>query len=125
MIRVLVAEDDKFLIKAYSSKLKKEGFEAILAVDGEEAISQAMAKSPEIILLDLVMPKKDGFEVLSELKQSDKTRNIPVVVLSNLGQEEDIDRCKALGADDYLVKSSISINDVVEKIREILAKTKK
>jgi len=124
MTKVLVAEDDKFLIKAYSAKLIKSGFETILAANGEEAIERTMSEKPDVILLDLVMPKKDGFEVLYELKNNDQTKKIPVIILSNLGQEEDIKRGKELGAKDYLVKSNIAIQDVVDKIKQVLSKSK-
>ncbi|MFA6255066.1 MAG: response regulator [Patescibacteria group bacterium] len=120
MAKVLVAEDDQFLSKAYSAKLKKSGFEVMLANDGEEVMQKVKTEKPDIILLDLIMPKKDGFEVLAELKKDEKLKKIPVVVLSNLGQEEDITRGKKLGAVGYLVKSNIPISAVVEKINQIL-----
>jgi DNA-binding response OmpR family regulator len=125
MIKVLVAEDDAFLSKAYSAKLKKEDFEVITAANGEEVMGKVKSEKPDIILLDIVMPKKNGFDVLYDLKQEPSTKNIPVVILSNLGQEEDIKRGKDLGADDYLIKSDIAINDVVDKIKQVLARTKK
>lgn len=120
MIKVLIAEDDQFLLMAYSAKMKKAGFEAIIAADGDEAIAKAEESQPDIILLDLVMPKKDGFEVLEAIKNNPKIKDTPVVILSNLGQEDDIKRGKELGAADYLVKSDISIKAVVEKINEVL-----
>lgn len=122
MSKVLVAEDDRFLSKAYGTKLKKEGFEVILAINGEEAFLKAKSEKPDVILLDLVMPKKDGFEALADLKKDSTTKIIPVIVLSNLGQEEDISRGRELGAVDYLVKSNISIREVVEKVKEVLKK---
>jgi len=124
MAKILVAEDDKFLSKAYAAKLKKSGFEVALAVDGEEAISKARTDKPDVVLLDLVMPKKDGFDALYDLKQDKITQSIPIIVLSNLGQEEDIKRAKELGAEDYLVKSNIAIQDVVDKIKQVLSKHK-
>ncbi len=122
MIKVLVAEDDRFLIKAYAAKLKKEGFDVLLAVNGEEAVEKAKKEKPDVILLDLVMPKKDGFDALADIKSDPSLKNIPVVILSNLGQEEDIKRGKDLGAAGYLVKSNIAIADVVKKIKEVLGK---
>lgn len=121
MTKVLVVEDDKFLIKAYAAKLKKEGFDTILASNGEDGLRIAAEEKPDIILLDLVMPKKDGFDVLYDLKQNKKLKNIPVVVLSNLGQPEDIEKAKKMGAKDYLVKSNISMKDIVDKIKELTA----
>ena len=121
MTKVLVAEDDKFLSKAYAAKLKKEGFDVVLAGNGEEAVEKTKSEKPDVVLLDLIMPKKDGFDSLSDIKKDQTTKNIPVVILSNLGQEEDIERGKKLGAVDYLVKSNISIQDVVNKIKQVLA----
>ena len=109
MPKVLVAEDDKFLLMAYSTKMKKSGYDTVIAANGEEAVVKAQSENPDIILLDLVMPKKDGFEALEELKSNPKTKNIPVVILSNLGQDEDVKKGKEFGAADYLVKSDISI----------------
>ena len=122
MIKVLIAEDDKFLLMAYAAKMKKDGFDAVIASDGEEAIAKAKSESPDIILLDLVMPKKDGFDALADLKKDPQTKGIPVVILSNLGQDDDIKKGKELGAVDYLVKSDISIKDVVAKVNEVLGK---
>lgn len=124
MIKVLVAEDDAFLSKAYAAKLKKEKFEVILASDGDEVLNKIKAESPDIVLLDIVMPKKNGFDVLYEIKQGQKTKEIPVVILSNLGQEEDIKRGKDLGADDYLIKSNIAIGDIVSKIKQVMSAKK-
>jgi CheY-like chemotaxis protein len=124
-IKILVAEDDKFLIRAYSAKLTKESFIVIMAANGIEAIAKTKAEKPDIILLDLVMPIKNGFDVLYELKQDEATKNIPVIITSNLSQEVDIKRGKDLGADDYLVKSDTPIQAIVEKIKQVLAKTKK
>lgn len=122
MAKVLVAEDDKFLSKAYAAKLKKTGFEVIVAMNGIEAVQKAKSDKPDIILLDLVMPKKDGFEALSDIKKDPTTKGIPVVILSNLGQEEDVKKGKELGAVDYLVKSNIAIQEVVDKINSVLGK---
>jgi len=122
MVKVLVAEDDAFLSKAYAAKLKKEDFEVILASDGEEVFDKVKSEKPDIVLLDIVMPKKNGFDVLYDLKQDQETKKIPVVILSNLGQEEDIRKGKDLGADDYLIKSNIAIQDIISKIKQVLSK---
>jgi len=118
--QILVVEDDQFLRKIYLTKLSSENFDVITAVDGEEAISVSKKEVPDLILLDLILPKIDGFEVLRELKNDPKTRDIPVIILSNLGQESDIERGMKLGAQDYLVKARFSINEVVSKIRAAL-----
>jgi len=118
MTKILVAEDDRFIASAYKMKLVKEQFDVELAFDGEEAITKARSFSPDIILLDLIMPKKDGFETLKELKSDPKLKDIPVIVSSNLGQKEDKDKALALGALDYFVKSDISLADLLAIIKK-------
>ncbi|HOZ55746.1 MAG: Sensory transduction protein regX3 [Parcubacteria group bacterium ADurb.Bin316] len=124
-IKVLVAEDDKFLVKAFAVKLAKDGFDVIVAGNGNEAIAEAKKNKPDIILLDLIMPQKNGFDALYELKQDEETKDIPVIITSNLSQEIDIKRGKDLGADDYLVKSDTPIQEIIAKIKQVLAKRKK
>ena len=119
---VLLAEDDKFLSTAMGDKLVREGFTVIRTMSGVEAVEQAKADHPDLILLDIIMPQKTGFEVLSELRLDETTRNIPVIILSNLGQEADIKRARDLGAIDYLVKSDVEMKTVVAKIEETLAR---
>lgn len=120
--KILVVEDETFLVKIYSVKLKKEGFDVEIAMDGEAALDAAAKFKPHLILLDLILPKLNGFETLEALRKNDATKKTPVIVLSNLGQDEDITRAESLGADDYLVKANFSIQDVVAKIRDVLAK---
>lgn len=120
MKKILIVEDDQFLANAYRVKFQKEKFEVIIAYDGEEAIAKLATFKPNIILLDLVMPKKDGFVTLADLKANPKWRKIPVIVTSNLSQSADFERAKSLGAIDYLVKSDTAIGKIVEKIREYL-----
>lgn len=117
---VLVAEDDKYYANIYRTKLNKEGYEIMVAGNGEEALKAAREKKPALILLDLIMPVKDGFETLKELKADAALKSVKVVVLSNLGQEEDIKKAKNLGAADYLVKTNLSITEMVEKIKGYL-----
>ncbi|MBI3627123.1 response regulator [Candidatus Uhrbacteria bacterium] len=119
---ILVIEDDRFLSRIYFTKLTKEGFEVVLATEGEEAMRRLQEKMPDLILLDLVLPIKSGFEILEEIKQSSRFAKIPVVIFSNLGQQEDMDRGKRLGAADYFVKANMNIQDVVDKIKKYLAK---
>jgi DNA-binding response OmpR family regulator len=119
-MKVLIIEDDRFISKIYASKLSKEGIEADFALDGEEGIEKAKTVHPKLILLDLIMPKMDGFAVLEAMADEKTLKNIPVIVLSNLGQDEDIERAKKLGAKDFLVKSDSSIQAVVEKIKTYL-----
>jgi DNA-binding response OmpR family regulator len=116
---VLIVEDDKFLQKILLMKFSAEGFLARGANDGEEAIQQIQADPrPDLVVLDLILPKKDGFEVLTEMRTIEGVKDIPVVVLSNLGQDSDRDRALKLGAIDFHVKSSLSIQEVIQKVRE-------
>lgn len=120
MKKILIAEDDQFLANAYRVKFQKENFEVIIAYDGKEAIEHLKTFTPDIILLDLVMPNQDGFITLSQLKTNPKWKHIPVIITSNLSQQADFERAKELGATDYLVKSDTAIGKIVEKIREYL-----
>lgn len=120
MKKILIAEDDKFLVNAYRVKLTKEGFEIRIAKDGEETINALSGFMPDLILLDLVMPVKDGFAVLQELKANPQWKSIPVLIASNLGQKEDIDKGMALGASDYIIKSDLSMADLISKIKSLL-----
>lgn len=118
---VIVVEDESFLSKVLAERLEDEGFQRVdVAGNGEEAMQKIKANPPSIILLDMILPKKNGFEVLAELKQDKKLQNIPVLVLSNLGQDQDVEQAKALGAADYLVKSNFSLQKVVAKVYSIL-----
>ncbi len=120
MKSILVAEDDRFLANAYRVKFGKVGIEVKIAVDGEEALTLLKEFQPDLILLDLMMPKKDGFYVLEKLAEDAKWKTIPVIVASNLGQSEDITRAKDLGARDYFIKADSSLEQVVEKIKGYL-----
>jgi two-component system, OmpR family, alkaline phosphatase synthesis response regulator PhoP len=120
MKKILIAEDDKFLGSAYRVKLTKAGFDIKLCADGQEAIDALKIFTPDIILLDLVMPVKDGFATLEEIKKDENLKNIPVIIASNLGQQEDIDRGKKLGATDYVVKSDLSLEKLIEKINLLI-----
>lgn len=118
--KILVVEDDFFLIKVFQTKLSKSGYEVQIAADGVIAFEVLKTFTPDLIMLDLVMPRKDGFEVLEDLNKDPKLKKIPVVVLTNLGQESDIERVKKYGVKDYLVKSDISIDKVVEMAQKLL-----
>ncbi len=119
-IKILLAEDDKFISKAYQDGLGRAGFKVIAAYDGNEALKKAREEKPDIVLLDLIMPEKNGFETLEEIKADNDLKNIPIIILSNLGQDSDIQRGRDLGANDYLIKSNFSIKEVIEKIKESL-----
>ena len=120
-MKVLVAEDDKFLVKVYQTKFSKAGFEVKIAQDGEEVTVLLNDFVPDVILLDLMMPKKDGFSVLKDL-QASVHKNIPVIVTSNLSQPEDKQKAIALGAKDYIVKSDVPIQQIVEKLQKFAPK---
>lgn len=117
----MAIEDDKFLIKVYQLKFEKEGFLVRIANDGKEAMDFLEKDDiPDIILLDLMLPVINGFEVLSAIKKKEKWKNIPVIILSNLGQVSDVKKAKDLGAIEYIVKSNSKINDIVEKVKQYL-----
>lgn len=121
--KVMIVEDDEHISKVYEIKLAKEGVETSLARDGEEAVVKITAEKPSVILLDLMLPKKDGFWVLEEIKKIPELSSIPVIVLSNLGQQSDQDRALALGANEYLVKVNYPIQEVVNKVKGYLGGT--
>ncbi len=119
---VLLVEDDEFLRTLVAQKLTQEGFKVKAAIDGNEAFGIIKEKLPNIILLDLILPGMDGFEILDLLKKNPETSAIPVIVLSNLGQREDVDRATAAGAEAYLIKANFTPGEIVQKIRSILKK---
>jgi CheY-like chemotaxis protein len=119
--RILLAEDDRFLRKATQAALGRAGFTVLPACDGEEALHLAINGSPDLILLDLIMPKLQGFEVLRWLKEDPNTAEIPVIVLSNLGQEGDVQQAMQGGAVDYLVKSGLSLKELVRRVEQQFA----
>jgi DNA-binding response OmpR family regulator len=120
MLKVLIIEDDKFLRELIVAKLKKENYVISEAIDGEEGIKKIKEESPDLILLDLILPGIDGFEVLSQIKSDPTVSSIPIIILSNLGQREDIDKGLALGANDYLIKAHFTPGEIIEKVKSIL-----
>jgi DNA-binding response OmpR family regulator len=118
---ILLAEDDRFLRKAAETMLKRHGFTVTTAGDGEEALRLARAAPPGLLLLDLIMPKLQGFDVLKALKDDPATAAIPVIVLSNLGQDSDVQLAKEHGAVDYIIKSNIALEALVERVRAFFA----
>jgi CheY-like chemotaxis protein len=119
--RVLLAEDDRFLRRAAESRLRQGGFTVLTAVDGEEALRVTRAERPDLVLLDLIMPKLQGFEVLKMLKEDPATAPIPVIVLSNLGQDEDLKQAMDLGAIAYFIKAHLSLQELVQRVADTLA----
>ena len=118
--KILIAEDDQFLCKAMTTKLTKEGYEVKIALDGVQLMDLLKSYIPDLIILDLLMPKKDGFEVVKEVKADPKLKNIPILIASNLGQSSDIQQILALGATDYLIKSEFTLESLVQKIKNII-----
>ena len=122
--KILLVEDDQFLSNLLKVRLQRENMEVILAQDGEEALKRLADSRPTLILLDLILPKKSGFEVLEKISTDPQLKDMPVIIISNLGQTSDIQRGKELGAVEYFVKAKISIDDLILKIKEFLTKTK-
>ena len=119
-IKVLIVDDDVFLLDMYSIKFKESGFSVEIAKNGEDPLAKAKSLNPDIILLDIVMPKMDGFDVLREIKQNNIAPNAVIFILTNLGQKEDVDRGLKLGANDYIVKAHFTPSEVVAKVRSFL-----
>lgn len=119
--KLLLVEDDQTLSESYAQRFMAEGFDVKTVINGEEALSAALEFRPDIILLDIMMPKVDGLNVLDILRNTPDTANIQIIVLSALGQQQDIEKAKSLGVDDYLVKSQVVIADVVEKVKQRLS----
>lgn len=119
---ILLCEDEEFVARSYVKKLEIEGFTVLHAHNGNEALSLLLSKKPDLVILDLMMPLKSGFEVLEELQKNTdaEIKKIPILVASNLGQRSDIETATKLGATDFLVKSNISLKELVAKVREHL-----
>jgi len=120
MKKILLVEDDSFLSSLLKNRLQKEGFEVIVAKDGDEAVNYLKNIKPDLLLLDLILPKKTGFEVMEELRSNPQLQgnvNLPIIVISNLGQQEDVTKSRQLGAIEYYVKAKVSIDELIEKIK--------
>lgn len=117
---ILIIEDDKFLRELIAQKLNKEEYNISEAIDGEEGIKKVKEEKPDLVLLDLILPGIDGFEVLSQMKENPETKSIPVIILSNLGQKEDMEKGLKLGAVDYLIKAHFTPGEIIDKIKAVL-----
>ena len=125
MSKILLVEDDLFLSSLLKNRLEKEKFEVTPAHDGDEALKLLREMTPDLILLDIILPGKSGFEVLEEMRSNPQLRDkvkIPVIVISNLGQEADLERGRELGVIDYFVKARIPIDDLVKKVESYIKK---
>jgi len=121
--KILLVEDDSMIVRMYQRKLEKDGFQVALAFNGEEGLAALKKEKPDIVLLDIMMPKMNGIEMLKAVKADPAFKDIPVVILTNLGDRpEDVQKCKELGAEDYWVKANTPIQEITERIKKILAK---
>ena len=118
--KVLIVDDDSFILDMYALKFREEGFELVVASDGKQALDAIAQEKPDIMLLDVIMPLSDGFEVLEKVKADPKVKNVPVILLTNLGQKEDIDKGLKLGAVDYIIKAHFTPSEVVQKVKQYL-----
>jgi len=121
MTKVLVAEDDKFLSEAYKTKFANAGYEVKVVFDGQEALKEYEIFSPDVVILDLKMPRVDGFWFLQALADKGLAKKVPVIVASNSGDKSDIERAMSLGAADYVVKSNLSMKGLIEKVEDALS----
>jgi len=120
--KILIVEDDNFVAEVYSTKLLEMGHEVLIAQNGEEGLAQVGLNKPDLILLDIIMPVMGGIEMLEELKKNDGWKNIPIILLTNVGEKESIQRVRDLGVEDYLIKSHFTPAEVIEKIETVLGK---
>ena len=118
--KILILEDDKFLLKAYNIKLKREKFNVILATDGISGFELAEKEKPSLIILDLMLPKMNGFEFLKKIKSDEELKDIPIIVVSNLGQKDDYEKAIELGAKEFLIKTNYSLEKIIKKVNGYL-----
>ncbi|MBL7142320.1 MAG: response regulator [Candidatus Pacebacteria bacterium] len=120
MKQILLIEDDPFLIDIYTTKLKESGFLVEVASDGEQALEKVKAKKPDLVLLDIVLPKVDGWEILRSIKSEATLKDLKIIILSNLGQKEEVEKGINLGVSKYLIKAHYTPSQVVEEIKKII-----
>lgn len=120
MKQILLVEDDPFLIDIYTTRLKEAGFAVVVALDGQEALNKIKKEKPDLVLLDIVLPQIDGWEILREIKSDQNLKDLPVIILSNLGQKEEVEKGVTLGASRYLIKAHYTPSEVVAEIKKIL-----
>ncbi|MFH1451260.1 MAG: response regulator [bacterium] len=120
--KILLVEDDPFLIDIYSTKLRSNGFEIDVAHDGEEALRKITERAPDLVLLDIVLPRVDGWEVLNRIKKQSQFKDLKIIILSNLGQEQEVRKGLELGVAGYLIKSHYSPSEIIAEIKKVLQK---
>lgn len=118
--KILIIEDEEILSNLLDKKLKEMGYETSLAFDGEAGVKKIKEEKPDLVLLDIIMPKKGGFEVLEEMQKDDEMKKVPVIIISNSGQPVEISRALDLGVKDYLIKTQFDPNEVIEKVKKQL-----
>ena len=121
MKKILIIEDDPFLSEMYAAKFVQNDFQTEVAADGKIGMVKIKANKPDLILLDIVLPKMDGFEMLKKIKEDSKLKKIPVILLTNLGQKNEVEKGLALGADEYIIKAHFTPTAVVAKVKDILS----
>lgn len=121
-VSIVLAEEDKFLADIYKKKMELAGYKVTWVGNGEAALKEVEKKSPRLVILDVLLPKLDGFQVLETLKNASKTKHIPVIIFTHLGQKEDVVRALHLGAHDYILKPHTRPDDLIAKIEDILRK---
>lgn len=120
MAKILLVEDDPLILKIFTTRLNADGYQVVTAENGQDGLDRAFSEKPDVIVLDIMMPKVDGFGVLEKLRNSEPTRQIPILVYSNLWQEEEVARAKQMGATEFIVKANISPTEMVNKIKQYL-----
>lgn len=125
MTKIMLVEDDVALRDIYTSRFEAEGYDVAVAADGEQALTVAVKEKPDLILLDIMMPKISGFDVLDILRNTTETKTTKIIVMSALSQTADIEKGKMLGADEYLVKSQVTLSEVVDMVKEVLGRPAK
>lgn len=122
MSKVIIIEDDEMLNHMYGEKFKMAGYEVFSAYNGQDGLDLVEKEKPGLIILDIIMPKMDGFAVLKKLRKDEATKNIPVLLLTNLGQEDDVKKGRELGAQDYFIKANHTPSEILEKVKGMLKK---
>jgi len=120
MKRILLVEDDPFLIEIYTAKFKESGFSVEVVTSGDMVLAKMKETNPDVVLLDVVLPNMDGWEILRAIKKNPWFKNIKVVILSNLGEKEDVEKGLKIGADKYLIKSHYTPSEIIEEVKRIV-----
>jgi CheY-like chemotaxis protein len=120
--KILIVEDDTFLQGLAATKLSKEGYEVVTASNGDDAVRKLTTDMLDFVLLDLVLPGVDGFGILEQIRKNEKTKALPVIIFSNLAEDKDIQRAKELGANEFMIKSNFTLDELAEKIGQIVGK---